>query len=46
MHHKFAAIDNKTLITGSFNWPPAAAHSNDKTLLLIHLAKLAANLTQ
>jgi len=28
-NHKFAAIDNKTVITGSFNWPPAAAHTND-----------------
>lgn len=36
LHHKFAVIDNKTVITGSFNWSPSAAHTNDETLLAIH----------
>ena len=36
LHHKFAVIDNKTLITSSFNWSPSAAHTNDETLLVIH----------
>ncbi|WP_328585567.1 MULTISPECIES: phospholipase D-like domain-containing protein [Prochlorococcus] len=24
------------MITGSFNWSPAAAHTNDETLVVIH----------
>jgi phosphatidylserine/phosphatidylglycerophosphate/cardiolipin synthase-like enzyme len=36
LHHKFAVIDNKKVITGSFNWSPSAAHTNDETLLVIH----------
>jgi phosphatidylserine/phosphatidylglycerophosphate/cardiolipin synthase-like enzyme len=39
-------IDNKTVITGSFNWTPAAAHTNDETLLVIHSPKLAAYFTR
>ncbi|MCP9917385.1 phospholipase D-like domain-containing protein [Cyanobium sp. ATX 6F1] len=41
LHHKFAVIDRRTVITGSFNWSPAAAHGNDETLLLIHSPPLA-----
>ncbi|WP_413441279.1 phospholipase D-like domain-containing protein [Synechococcus sp. MIT S1220] len=46
LHHKFAVVDNKTVITGSFNWSPAAAHTNDETLLVIHSPKLAAHFTR
>ena len=46
LHHKFAVIDNKTVITGSFNWSPAAAHTNDETLLVIHSPQLAKHFTQ
>ncbi len=46
LHHKFAVIDNKTVITGSFNWSPAAAHTNDETLMIIHSPKLAAHFTR
>ena len=46
LHHKFAVIDNKRVITGSFNWSPAAAHTNDETLLVIHSPKLAAHFTR
>ena len=46
LHHKFAVIDNKTVITGSFNWSPAAAHTNDETLLVIHSPKLAAHFSR
>jgi len=35
MHHKFAIIDNKTLITGSFNWTHSAEKLNDENLLII-----------
>ncbi|WP_254939494.1 phosphatidylserine/phosphatidylglycerophosphate/cardiolipin synthase family protein [Cyanobium sp. Morenito 9A2] len=41
LHHKFAVIDRRTVITGSFNWSPSAAHGNDETLLLIHSPALA-----
>ena len=44
--HKFAVIDNKTLITGSFNWSPSAAHTNDETLLVIHSPRLAKHFTR
>ena len=46
LHHKFAVIDNKTVITGSFNWSPAAAHTNDETLLVIHSPQLAKHFTR
>ena len=45
-HHKFAVIDNKTVITGSFNWSPSAAHINDETLLVIHSPQLAKHFTR
>ncbi len=41
LHHKFAVIDNKAVITSSFNWSPSAAHTNDETLLAIHSPRLA-----
>ena len=46
LHHKFAVIDNKTVITGSFNWSPSAAHQNDETLLVIESPTLAAHFTR
>ena len=46
LHHKFAVIDNKTVITGSFNWSPSAAHTNDETLLVIHSTQLAKHFTR
>ena len=46
LHHKFAVIDNKTVITGSFNWSPSAAHINDETLLVIHSPQLAKHFTR
>ena len=45
-HHKFAVIDNKTVITGSFNWSPSAAHTNDETLLVIDSPQLAKHFTR
>ena len=44
--HKFAVIDHKTVITGSFNWSPSAAHTNDETLLVIHSPQLAKHFTR
>lgn len=46
LHHKFAVIDNRTVITGSFNWSPSAAHQNDEVLLVIHSPLLAAHFTR
>ena len=34
------------MITGSFNWSPSAAHTNDETLLVIHSPQLAKHFTQ
>ena len=39
-------IDNKTVITGSFNWSPSAAHTNDETLLIIESPRLAKHFTR
>jgi HKD family nuclease len=35
MHNKFAIVDNKTLITGSFNWTHSAEKLNEENLLII-----------
>ncbi|MEX0589293.1 MAG: phospholipase D-like domain-containing protein [Cyanobium sp.] len=43
LHHKFAVIDNRTVITGSFNWSPSAAHQNDETLLVVDSPLLASH---
>jgi phosphatidylserine/phosphatidylglycerophosphate/cardiolipin synthase-like enzyme len=46
LHHKFAVIDNKTVITGSFNWSPSAAFQNDETLMVIESPQLAKHFTR
>jgi phosphatidylserine/phosphatidylglycerophosphate/cardiolipin synthase-like enzyme len=40
-----AVIDRGTVITGSFNWSPSAAHQNDETLLVFHSPLLAEHFT-
>lgn len=35
MHHKFAIIDNRILLTGSYNWTFSANHRNDENLIVI-----------
>ena len=35
MHNKFAIIDHKLLITGSFNWTAGAEHKNEENLLIL-----------
>jgi len=42
LHHKLAVIDGTTVISGSFNWSPSAATTNDETLLIIHAPAVAA----
>jgi phosphatidylserine/phosphatidylglycerophosphate/cardiolipin synthase-like enzyme len=39
-------IDNRTVVTGSFNWSPSAAHQNDEVLLVIKSPLLAAHFTR
>ena len=43
---QFSVIDNRTVITGSFNWSPSAAHQNDEVLLVIESPLLAAHFTR
>jgi hypothetical protein len=38
MHHKFAIIDNKILITGSYNWTASAEEKSDENLLIFNNA--------
>ena len=45
LHHKVAVIDRRTVITGSFNWSPSAAHQNDETLLVFESPLLAEHFT-
>ncbi len=35
MHNKFAIIDNKIVITGSYNWTASAGQRNDENLLVL-----------
>jgi hypothetical protein len=41
VHHKFAVIDQKSVVTGSANWSRAGFESNDENLLIIDDAQLA-----
>lgn len=40
MHNKFAVIDDKALITGSFNWTATAQEKNQENLLIIKNSNL------
>lgn len=41
MHHKYAVIDGRFVLTGSFNWTDAANHRNAEDLLRIDDVLLA-----
>lgn len=43
LHHKFAVIDQQTVITGSHNWSASANHGNDETVLIIENPTVAAH---
>ncbi|AFY59170.1 phosphatidylserine/phosphatidylglycerophosphate/cardiolipin synthase [Rivularia sp. PCC 7116] len=43
LHHKYAVIDKKIVITGSHNWTEAANIGNDETVLVIENPKVAAH---
>ncbi|WP_436836016.1 phospholipase D-like domain-containing protein [Laspinema palackyanum] len=43
LHHKFALLDDRIVITGSHNWSAAANSRNDETLLVIDSPLVAAH---
>ena len=43
LHHKFAVIDGRMVITGSQNWSEAANRQNDENLLVIQSPTVAAH---
>lgn len=42
LHHKFAILDSKKVITGSHNWSENANHNNDEVVLVIESPRVAA----
>jgi len=42
LHHKFAILDSKKVITGSHNWSENANHNNDEVVLVIDSPRVAA----
>ena len=34
MHHKFMVVDNKSLLTGSYNWTVSAMRYNHENILI------------
>ena len=46
LHHKFALLDNHTVMVGSHNWSNAANHKNDENLLIIENATVAQQFKQ
>jgi phosphatidylserine/phosphatidylglycerophosphate/cardiolipin synthase-like enzyme len=42
MHHKFALIDNHTLVNGSFNWTRSASEKNQENILVTNELGLVA----
>ena len=45
MHHKVIIVDQRTVITGSFNWTNAAQTQNDENVLIVDDPQLAAAYT-
>ena len=41
MHHKFAVIDGKTVLTGSYNYTTSASIRHNENLLILHDKKIA-----
>lgn len=43
LHHKFAVIDDKTVVVGSQNWSEAANYINDETLIVVENSDIVDN---
>ncbi|MBE9102216.1 phospholipase D-like domain-containing protein, partial [Vacuolonema iberomarrocanum] len=43
LHHKFAVVDGRIVITGSQNWSHAANHTNDENVVVIDNPTVAAH---
>ena len=43
LHHKFATLDGRTVLTGSHNWSAAANASNDETVIAIESPTVTAH---
>lgn len=41
MHNKFCVIDDKTIITGSYNWTKNAEERNDENVIILHDSDVA-----
>lgn len=41
MHNKFCIIDNKIVITGSYNWTATAEEKNEENIVVIHDSRVA-----
>jgi phosphatidylserine/phosphatidylglycerophosphate/cardiolipin synthase-like enzyme len=41
LHHKFAVVDGRWVITGSFNWTGSAEHRNRENVLVLDCPELA-----
>jgi phosphatidylserine/phosphatidylglycerophosphate/cardiolipin synthase-like enzyme len=41
MHNKFAVVDNKIVVTGSYNWTNNATNINDENMLVIYSESLS-----
>jgi len=41
LHHKFAVIDNRYILTGSFNWTSNAERQNRENLVVLDCAEMA-----
>ena len=46
MHHKFAILDDKTLVTGSYNWTRGAARANEENLIVSDDPRFVSRFTQ
>lgn len=46
LHHKFAVVDQKTVVFGSQNWSDSANYTNDETLIVVQSPTIAAQYSQ
>jgi phosphatidylserine/phosphatidylglycerophosphate/cardiolipin synthase-like enzyme len=46
LHHKFAVVDNKTVVMGSQNWSDSANFTNDETLLVVENSAISEQYAQ